>query len=537
MVTIINGYRGPSPLAQGIERAAKAIFGDTLTPALKRAQLERTNQSIELAGQEQVAKEDYARSLGGPLSQALLGGVSAADAGGYNRLGVANTLLNEGADLIGDRRMTAAQLGAGQSAGSTGLGFREGEANQTARSKYSADASAGATISSARIRAQQAAEAAAADLAERIRQFDQTPQEAMVGGAPAFVPRSGAFAPGVAPILSETDTKGMLLGNNFGNLDTLGPRQANVVGALPSETDVKGDFLSRALVGVDPTSVPEDNILAGIGLGAPKAPALPEVLRLQDPRGVSYMSVDGGRTDVNTGQPIPADAREMGKINAASLADAGLQPTNTNATEVYRQMANLDDFSSTLSAARKIAVSDPTLFGAAGMARRFGQGVTNFARSVDSVFGGEAGFEEAIRGAQADLETQDPHVRQLFAGLYDPNLDKIGKYRILLTYQGTKALAGEERISDNDYRNMVNVFGADNLFSSQESFLSALDVADEQVAARRASLDRRSQGDYSRPQAAPAPEGTYAVTDQASYDAVPPGALYVTPTGETRQKQ
>jgi len=498
MVTIVQGIRRPNPIAEGINNAAKAIFGDQLTPALKRSQLNLAEQKFARENAEAIGLDNLARSfdpggnVSGRLSDAVRSGFSASDLG---RLGLQEAAQGFSGDLSDASALplSRAQLGAGLATSSTIPGFNASEAQDAALTRE------GIASTAATSRANQAAR-----IGEQRFQFENAPLTESEQRAVFLKQQFDSLTPlqqravlDAAP--SQTEVQGSLLEQNFPNLDTLGPRQAEVLGALPSESNVRGDVLSRALEGVDPTTIPEANVLEAAGLGAPAPVA---VRRFQTQDGRAFRSTDNGLSDLDTGESIPADAVEIGKLSAASREDAGLlSPTASNATAVFGEATALRNFQDTVSVARSIAQNDPTIFGPAGFIRSIGQGAAQGAQSLDALFGGDGGFEAQVTDAQRQLldESTEPGARASLSGLFDPNLDAITKITTLLVFQGASALAGQEGrgLSDKDVKLFQDIFGnPQSLFSSQATFLNSLNLADDIVERRLQSNRERQQGQF-----------------------------------------
>lgn len=570
MVTIINGFRQRSPIAAAVKNASDAFFGDRLTPALRQAQLDKTQQDMALQEREANASRAFAEGMGDPLlGNAALGGFKGQDTADFNRLLAARRAAEGGGDLLGNLDLNAAMLGAGQSASSTGLGMREGHANDFRRTKYSSDASAAASRYGADRRAStamsiaEANRAAAAEAAgnELVEAVDQN-------GNTVFVPRrqvdfrhspvvstdervSGTLSPrlrdtpipelsleeraiiGAAP--STTEAEGDLRLRNFNRADDLSLRQAEGAGLAPSETQVRGSILERAMdeTGFDLSTLPEGAVAEALGFGAPDAPA---VKRFADPRGNAYISTDNGLTDARTGEEIPADAVEMKGVSATDRTGAGLAPTATTATAAFGEAAALRDFNDLISITRNVAESDPTIFGASGAARDAVRGAGNVARSLDSLLGGEGAFEQSLNEAQRELGSASPETQRALSGAFDPNLDAIDRLGNLLAFQAASTIAKQEGrgLSDNDFKRFREIIGDPKaLFSDQASFLNGIKLLEDIVSRRVVANEERIGGQFN----GASPGGLPRISSDADYDALPPGAQYVDPEGNVRRKQ
>jgi len=546
MVRIIQQFRRESPIANSIRSAANTLFGDHLTPALKRAQLNRQNQIFAQSDAEQRNLVDFSTDF--DQGTGVRAGLSASDIAGAIRSRAAAAANAAGGDLLGDRDLNAAQLGAGQAASSTGLGSREAAVNAANRSRTAANIGAGATVRSAEIRAAQAAEAnrlrleadaltatnnAAAkveaarlvaeadrleftdtlgqrraefeaDAAANLDEFNRAPETVIIDGQPTLVRRVDAF--GERAVETATEAEGRLLGQNFDDLDALNARQAAAVGALPSATEVQGIAGQQVLDAgrFDPEAVSPEAAAAGFGFGEP---APPEIQRFQSRDGTRFFtSTDGGFTDNVTNEAIPQDVVGVDAVTPRSISDAGgLSPTTANATAVFNRTAAIRRFKGTAAVARATADrGGESIFGAAGLLRRGVQGAANVARGLDAMFGGEGQFNAQLQEAQRQLLTDpevDPAARDSLTelGFYDPDLDKINKVSLLLVYQGASAFAGQEGrgLSDRDVQNFERIFGnPQGVFASKNSFMTSLGLAEELLAQAEAANVEQRQGQF-----------------------------------------
>lgn len=508
MVTIIQGFRQPNPIADSIRNAANTLFGPArMDAALKRSRLNLQEQEFARQNAEAIALDALAGSFdpgGDPTTRrgnAVRSGFSAGDLG---RLGLQEAAEGFSGDLTDETGLNVgrAQLGAGLATSSAVPGFLASEEQDAALRREAIRASTGASIRAAEIAAAQRAQAAREALAaaQAAKESELVSGIDVVTGNPAFRERGSVdfrFAP--LTTLSQRQAAELDRLLRTGSLDEL--ERSVLTGAAPSQDQVQADAIRQAVEasGLDLGQIPQQNILESLDLGGGDAPT---VRRFQTPDGQSFRSVDNGLTDLDTGQSIPANAVEIGKVSATSLTDAGLSPTSTNASAVFNEAAALRDFQDLVGITRTVAESDPTIFGLVGAGRSAAQGLTNVANSLDALFGGEGGFQAEIEKAQRavlDPNITEPGARNRFAGLFDPNLDAIQRLSTLLVFQGASALAGQEGrgLSDKDVKLFEGVFGnPQGVFASQASFLNALNVA-EQILQRRLQANvERQRGEF-----------------------------------------
>ncbi len=181
MVKIISPSLTENPLAKTISSLGNTLFGDTLTPALKREQMRK--QQIENFGIEEMAMQAE-NGFADPrmaASRGILAGLSP------EHLGMFQSLLHSQELGARDPSVTNALGGIGKY-DSTAEAFDLGEQN-----KFDMNAADNA----------QSGANNAADNAGQMERFNQEPKPAMQNGAPAFVPQGQLTQPGNQPILNE----------------------------------------------------------------------------------------------------------------------------------------------------------------------------------------------------------------------------------------------------------------------------------------------------------------------------------------------
>lgn len=406
MVKIINAFRGADPLAKTIADFGNRLWGDQLTPAVKREQLralQRENTETELLAGEYAnyGTPDYdPRRV---AQRATLSGDT--DYANRERFLAANT----GSDMSAVSR---AMLGAGQAMSSTPSGFTQNLAEQ--------------------------ARQADAGLREQQRQFDMAPKPVLGPQGPQYVPQSQMTQPGIQPVLSDTERKGTLAGQNWQNLDQLGPEQ-------------------KAYLGAGPASAPNRTPRNYVG-----------------PDRRTYVTYDGV-TDAQSGLPLPQGGALVGLED--TMQGAGL--TNSTLSGVQQDQMSLQRFNGLLDMADQMT-GDPTLFGPVGKLRGMGQEMAQTFGAVGQVFGADTGT--AIQSAQQDLAQSGVNpalLPELFN--YDPNIPKVETLWGLMVYQGAAALAGQQgrSVSDKDVQFFRRILG------EPQSFFSSAVEAKARIGAAR----------------------------------------------------
>jgi len=199
MPVIVNPYKSAgNPLGDAIERAAKSMYGDTLTPALKREQLygaQRENVETDALMNAVAANGDLDWSV---IAPAIVGS-------GYNPGQFNDLMLGRAANVYGarDQRTQNAQIGAGKPFAATAEAFDIGDAtDRRGQDIASSDRRYGIDVDDSRLR----------------EQFNQKPIEASIGGQSVFVPQGGAFDEGVSPLLSSGEQSPAIKFNSFYDL-------------------------------------------------------------------------------------------------------------------------------------------------------------------------------------------------------------------------------------------------------------------------------------------------------------------------------
>jgi hypothetical protein len=183
MPQIINPFRVQNtPLAQAITQVGSDIYGDQLTPALKREQLIAAQRGNVETGNLAQSFADPAGKL--DFQAGILSGYKPQDMADMRRLQMADTY---GAR---DPRTQASQIGAGGSAASTFEAVDMADAtDRRGQDIASSDRRFGFNLN---------------DATERYK-FANTPEEVMVNGQAGFLPREKVFDAGVQPILSQSE--------------------------------------------------------------------------------------------------------------------------------------------------------------------------------------------------------------------------------------------------------------------------------------------------------------------------------------------
>lgn len=448
MPQIINPFRVQNtPLAQAITQAGNDIYGDQLTPALNR-------EKLIAAQRGNVETDALARSFADPNGTPDWHAVIAS---GMNPAQFGDAMLVRNANTFGARapQTQNAQVGAGQGYQNTAQAFdtnvatdRRGQDIASSDRRY--DTNVG-------------------DATERYK-FANTPEEAMVNGAPAFVPRSGLTGEGVQPILSQSE---------------LGPA---------AEFNQWYDFyLSR---------------------GMPKEKAEP-LARQQIEK-----SQNARRTTVGADGGVTIEEGELGAL------------TNSNTTAAQRERMSAAKFNAAADRAIALTEKDPTLFGPVGKARSLAQGAMGILDNIALMTGKESvdALKSEIAGA---VTTEGTPMGMLIPELYDPNVSEVESLWGYLVYATASAVAGQENrsTSDSDVEKARDMVGRPHGLDGAQALKTKLITLKNIVNANQRIADQALRGEplgtKMDPTGAPAPGGAVTVNSEQEALSQPPGTIVI----------
>jgi hypothetical protein len=396
MPQIINPFRPQNtPLAQAITQFGNDVYGDQLTPAIKREQL-------IAAQRENVETGALAQSFADPAGKL---DYQAGILSGYKPADMADMRLLQMADTYGarDQRTQNAQIGSGGPFTATAEAFDTNVAtDRRGQDIASSDRRYGFNLN---------------DATERYK-FANTPEEAMVNGAPAFVPRSGLMGEGVQPILSDTE-KGRNMRFNesvalYGNVYPNSTMEQRKQYALQQESKGQGQKIT---IGPDGTTI------------------------------------------------------ESGGLYG--------EPTNSVTSGAQEALAGIDAFDSSIERAKDMATRSPDAFGALGTVKGVVQDVNAIAQNIGLVAGGSDVNTELAK-AQAFFASSG--VSPEVFGAYNPDISNIDALSRLMVYQAAQALTQQtgRSVSDADVKNMTMIVGDPKaLTMNPDKFVNRMDMLQE----------------------------------------------------------
>lgn len=469
MVKIFSPLRGEDPIAKTFRDLGQQMFGDQTSNALNNEKLyaaQRQNTETDNL-MRRVAGGGGVQALGSdPISQAILLG-SGYDPGKFGQVGLMGAANQFGA---ADPRTQNWQVGTGQSFDNTAsaVGQKLAEtarANnmQSADRRYGVDQTVG----------------------QNRYEFDNKPQAALdAQGNPVFAPQGQATNGDFQPVLSDTERKGTIVGQNFDNLSKLDPNQQEYLGALPGSAGG--------------SRTPKNYIVAGPS-GKP----------------TTFVTADGV-TDLQTGQPLPPGGY-IGNVQGGA-GDVGL--TNSTQSGVQQNVIANNKFKNLLTLTREYATKDPNNFGLPGFVKGTVQDVGQLAGTLAQGLGYKS-IEDAVNQVQADAIKNgvDPG---LISGVFDPNLAGLQTLSDLLAYSAAEALAGQSgrSVSDGDVKRFQAIVGnTSDWFMNQQKYLAKLAQIE-----RILDINQKSLADAQQNGAVP------QFTGSDGTDHTPPPA---TPQGQT----
>jgi hypothetical protein len=404
MPKIINAFRGTSPLADSISKLGLALFGDNLSSDLKRAQLEalqRENTETSLLGQDVANMGGAAAVASDPVVQGRM--ISS----GYKPQEFSD-LARMDAAVRGDPRVSDYMLGSGQAESSTPRGFGADQSRQERQH--------GASLGEMR-RHNEAGEGLDQDKFgfEKEKWYTE-PQQAVRNGQPVFVPRSHLTQPGVAPQLSETESKSNLANGMFYDL-------------TPEE--------QKQYIGANPTVGTTRNLVTPSG-----------TFQITDE------SLSRGLDARGRPLPEPSDKDYIGSVEG-SAADVGL--TNAVTTDAQSDILGGNAFIAQADAMINLADQNPASFGMIGAARNAGQELNQSWR----VLAQHLGFSPDMLAQKAKASGFD-------ISAYDRSLPQVQMLGTAITYSAASAIAGQENrsVSDTDRKVWQDAMGhAQSFFS------------------------------------------------------------------------
>jgi hypothetical protein len=216
MPKIINAFSGQSPIAEALANFGTSMFGDTLTPELRRQQLydlqKNSTEEMNFA-RDYMADPEAAMISPQSLGSAFLSGRKPADIFGIHQGFTANKYGAE------DPRFTNAAQGAGMAASSTMQGFQADQGRQERQH--------GATID------------------ENARQFDKKPIEAWGTTGPQFIPQDELVSSGARPMATDSQAKGGLALSNFDRMGELTPEQSRYLDIDANKAPATKNYIAR----------------------------------------------------------------------------------------------------------------------------------------------------------------------------------------------------------------------------------------------------------------------------------------------------
>lgn len=295
--------------------------------------------------------------------------------------------------------------------------------------------------------------------------------------------RRRADAIGMSPAIGKSEMEGALLRRDYDKLPSLPPAQQKVLGAEPTADKIL-NWVDR-----DPVS---GQVRSG-------------------------RTLDGGKTDAGSGQPLPPSAKVVSPLNAGGANSMIQPPGNLSASNsdklVLAREANrkLVDVASRM---HDMASKDPSIVGAAGNIQRGLQDAFDAGTGIATVFGSREAFQKEFANAREKL-IGVPGIQNVPGLDLNPNASNIVKLNTLLRYYAASALAGQSgrELSDKDVKQAAELVGdPSSWLQGPTRYLTGLEAVIGEGKRNLSSLDaqlnsnniRGGQGAQPSPAAAPA---------------------------------
>lgn len=385
MPVIINPFQGTDPTAQAFSDVGNAIFGNTGEAALRQQQIidaQRKNteimnlgQRIKTLGMNAVATDPTAQA------ETVESGYDPANLG---KLGLMGSAVAAGAAAPATQNW---QVGSGESFDNT-------------------------------------ADATAAKLANASQIAGMEPVAAIntTTGLPAFGTKATVAAPGstFAPVITDSDERGLQIGNNWNNLGALNPTQKAAIGA-------SGPAPSQVQTYLTPTGTLRSGTNTASGIMDPTDGSLL-------PPGSHPVGVQGNQGDVGA-------------------------TTNAVKTDIEKGQIALNNFMGLSTAMIGLANNHPEAFGGYGKVAGGVQELAQSANVLINAMGGGPAYAKMLGNARDALAAggASPDILSQF----NPAITAVDTLGPVLAASAANAIAGQtgRSLSDQDYKLFLGVVG------------------------------------------------------------------------------
>ncbi len=289
-------------------------------------------------------------------------------------------------------------------------------------------------------------------------------------------------------------------------------------------TQVQGAFANKAIAapgGIPALAEPEKKF---IGAEPPADKIFNWVDR--DAQGnVLQGTTTDAKTDLRTGQPLPATARLVSPGNAGGtgvFAPAGnisgvVLNKLTQARDENRQVIDL------ATQLKNMAANDPSIVGVAGNVTRGAQSLYGAGAGLAQMFGGQQNFDQQYTGVVQDLNARGVHVPGI---QFNPNAPNIVKLNTILIYKAASALAGQSGrdISDADVKRAIAMVGDPaSWLTDHRSYIAGLDLVTNQATSAMNTIDQQLRTNNIAPSGLGAPAATPTTAPTEVWDTGPDG--------------
>lgn len=268
----------------------------------------------------------------------------------------------------------------------------------------------------------------------------QKPETIVVDGVPTLVPRKDAYNRQASVPLSQV--QGAKLQQNWNNLPDINTQQQKAIDALPPADKVQ-NYVFRD---------PQGNVVQG-------------------------RTIDG-KTDMTTGQALPAGAQLVNPMNAGGANNmlTPFGPDSTESRNLRSSIQNNQQFIDISSSIIDMVEKSPEIVGPTGVAMRAAKNLTSVANDIGRLFGSQQEFDKQTQNVARDLASKGVNAN-IINNLSNPDVGNVVRLNYYLAYLHARTFAGQEgrEVSNRDFQNALNALGDPNsLLEGSGSYLDGL---------------------------------------------------------------
>lgn len=333
-------------------------------------------------------------------------------------------------------------------------------------------------------------------------------------GVPAFPAQSGADLGAPQPPMTESEVKGAERTRlrETGQL-TDDMLLSTILGDVPVETVTTPE---------GPRIVQRHEAVGQEPYFNPGAQAKPDLETYRTPNGRTgtaiYDTAVGKWMDTQSGEVLP-EGTVTGKIQDTAQ---GIGATTANVTKGNEVLAEVDYGLQRVSEFKQLLEANPGVLGVTGMLRGFAQDLVAAADEAGAAYGVIDSVEELHALAS----------RVGASGRYDPAIAQAGAFALEMAYLQAKMQDPSGEVNVRELERLLTIF--DGGLAGNPKVLANLDVLEGQLQQRK--MFAQQLNGSSGGAGVPSPQGPVRITDDAGYDALPSGTVFIDPDGNERRK-